>query len=77
MESNRRPLKSLLKNLNNVVQVRLKNDLEYEGRMVQCDSYMNLIMDHATEHRGGELTANYGYIFVRGNNILYITVPNA
>ena len=75
MESSRRPLKSLMKNMNNVVQVKLKNDLEYKGHMVQCDAYMNIIMDHAAEYKGGEMTANYGYIFIRGNNILYIVVP--
>jgi small nuclear ribonucleoprotein len=76
MESNKRPLKSLMKNINNVIQVRLKNDIEYKGRMVQCDAYMNIIMDHAVESKGGEPTANYGYIFIRGNNILYITVQS-
>ncbi len=72
MESNRRPINFLTKNLNNTVVVRLKNDLEYVGRMVQCDNYMNMILEGATEYRSETPIANYGNIFIRGNNIVYI-----
>ena len=74
MESNRRPLNALMKNLNANVIVKLKNNLEYRGRMVKCDSYMNIILDGASEFYESNCIANYGNVFVRGNNILFIQV---
>lgn len=74
LEPSKRPLNVLMRNINNYVQIRLKNDIEYRGRMVQCDNYMNIILDGAAEYHGDEPVANYGNIFIRGNNILYIAV---
>ena len=63
-----------MKNINANVVVKLKNNLEYRGRMVKCDSYMNIILDGASEFYDSNCIANYGNIFIRGNNILYIQV---
>ena len=63
-----------MKNLNSNVIVKLKNDIEYRGRMVKCDSYMNIILDGASEFYESNCIANYGNVFIRGNNILYIKV---
>lgn len=72
METSRRPLNFLSRGLNNHVTVKLKNGVEYKGRMTQCDGYMNLILERATEFHDEKPAANYGNIFIRGNNILYI-----
>jgi small nuclear ribonucleoprotein (snRNP)-like protein len=74
LESSRRPLNALMKNLNSNVVVKLKNDIEYRGRMVKCDTYMNIILDGASEFYESNCIANYGNVFIRGNNILYILV---
>lgn len=74
METNRRPLNALMKNLNTNIVVKLKNDLEYRGHMIKCDSYMNIILDGASEFYESNCIANYGNVFVRGNNILYIQI---
>jgi small nuclear ribonucleoprotein (snRNP)-like protein len=42
--------------------------------MVQCDGFMNILLNGASEHINDKVTANYGDILVRGNNILYITI---
>ncbi|MFH0897362.1 MAG: LSM domain-containing protein [Candidatus Bathyarchaeota archaeon] len=63
-----------MKNLNANVIVKLKNGVEYRGRMVKCDSYMNIILDGASEFYESNCSANYGNVFIRGNNILYIQV---
>jgi small nuclear ribonucleoprotein (snRNP)-like protein len=42
--------------------------------MVRCDSHMNVLLEKATERVNDRLTANYGSILLRGNNILYICV---
>ena len=74
IESNRRPLNILTKNLNSTVVVKLKNNLEYKGHMAKCDNYMNIILEGASESYGACMIANYGTVFIRGNNILYISV---
>ncbi len=72
MEMGKKPLVLLTRSLSNYVLVRLKNDLEYRGRLAQVDNYMNLILNDATEMNSGEPIAEYGNIFIRGNNIIYI-----
>ena len=42
-----RPLSTLQKNTKKKVTVRLKNETEYQGKMDNVDSYMNLIMTNA------------------------------
>jgi small nuclear ribonucleoprotein (snRNP)-like protein len=74
LEPSRKPLNLLVKKLNAEVSIRLKNDVEYHGRMIDADSHMNIILEGATEFRGNTATANYGNIILRGSNILYISV---
>ncbi|UCH01987.1 MAG: ribonucleoprotein [Candidatus Bathyarchaeota archaeon] len=72
MDPSRRPLNFLMRGINNKVIVKLKNNLEYKGRMVKCDNYMNILLEGASEFYNSNLIANYGKIFIRGNNVLYI-----
>ena len=74
MEPSKKPLNVLTKQLNSHLSVMLKNGVEYRGRMVRCDGYMNILLEGASEHVNDQLTAKYGSILVRGNNILYITI---
>lgn len=74
LESNRRPLNILMRNLNNMIIVKLKNNLSYKGRMIKCDTYMNMLLEGASESDDENLVANYGNVFIRGNNILYVCV---
>lgn len=70
--SERQPLQILLKSINNVVQVKLKDGKTFQGRLSHCDSYMNLCLTSAEELDGDEPIARYGEVFIRGNNILFI-----
>ena len=72
----KRPLTTLQKNTKKNVIVRLKNDIEYKGRMVNVDSYMNLIMADAEELNGGKTTEKFGRVILRGNNVLFIKLEN-
>jgi small nuclear ribonucleoprotein len=74
LEAGKKPLTLLTKSLNNYVIVKLKNDIEYRGRLFQVDNYMNLILNDATEYQSDEPIAEYGNIFIRGNNIIFICV---
>ena len=50
----KRPLTTLQKNTKKSVTVRLKNDVEYKGKIDNVDSYMNLIMTDAEELKDGK-----------------------
>ena len=70
--SSKRPLVVLQKSIKKQVTVRLKNEIEYKGKMKNIDSYMNLIMTDAEEQQSGKRLGNYGRVIVRGNNVLFI-----
>ena len=72
----KRPLTTLQKSTKKKVTVRLKNDVEYKGKMDNVDSYMNLIMTDAEELHENKVIANYGRVIVRGNNVLFIKLEN-
>ena len=72
----KRPLTTLQKNTKKSVIVRLKNDVEYKGKIVNVDSYMNLIMTDAEEIRNGKTVEKYGRVILRGNNVLFIKLEN-
>lgn len=56
--------------------IRLKNDIEYSGKMDSVDAYMNLIMSDTEEIQDKKTIANYGKVIVRGNNILFIELKS-
>jgi len=72
----KRPLTTLQKTTNKSVIVRLKNDVEYKGKIVSVDSYMNLIMTDAEELRNGKTVEKFGRVILRGNNVLFIKLEN-
>ena len=77
LDPERKPLNILYKWLNAYIILKLKDGLEYKGRMVQCDNYMNIVLKKASEHFNGELIANYGELFIRGSNISYIILESS
>jgi small nuclear ribonucleoprotein len=66
----------LQKSTKKKVIVRLKNEVEYKGKMDNVDSYMNLIMTDAEELHDNKVIANYGRVIVRGNNVLFIKIED-
>jgi small nuclear ribonucleoprotein len=72
----KRPLNVLQKATSKQVSVRLKNELEYRGKMSNVDSYMNVILMDAEESENGSKKANYGKVVIRGNNVLYIRIED-
>ena len=74
--SSKRPLTTLQKNTKKNVIVRLKNEVEYKGKMDNVDSYMNLIMTDAEEIKEDKVLGKFGRVIVRGNNVLFIKLEN-
>ena len=54
----------------------MKMDLEYRGKMSNVDPYMNVILVDAAEYSGGNPSANYGKVVIRGNNVLFIKIAS-
>ena len=72
----KRPLTELQKKTKKSVIVRLKNDVEYKGKIDNVDSYMNLIMTDAEELKDGKAVEKFGRVILRGNNVLFIKLEN-
>jgi U6 snRNA-associated Sm-like protein LSm6 len=59
------------------VVVKLNNATEYRGVLACLDGYMNIALEQTEEYTNGELKNKYGDAFIRGNNVLYISVQRA
>ena len=70
----KKPLTTLQNAINKNVLVRLKNDIEYTGKMKNVDVYMNILLINAEEHENGSMSANFGIVVIRGNNVLFINI---
>jgi small nuclear ribonucleoprotein len=70
------PLSYLKKAHGSEVVVKLKNGVEIFGRLVVCDDMMNLVLSSAMERdpETKKPLRNVGELFIRGNNILFITL---
>lgn len=70
------PLKFLKEAKGNTVLVKLKDGEEFVGILDFTDSTMNVILKDCIElkERGKELKTRYGTIFIRGSNILFISL---
>jgi len=64
--------------VNKAIAVKLKWGMEYRGRLVSVDSYMNLQLANTEEWVDGAFAGNLGEILIRCNNVLYVRgVPEA
>lgn len=77
MEPSKKPLNVLIKSVGSNVTINLKGHGEYWGKMTRVDGYMNIMLKGAKEYDQSGLVANYGDVFVRGNNIVYICIDPA
>jgi small nuclear ribonucleoprotein len=75
-QQSKRPLNVLQKATNKLVSVRLKNEIEYKGKLSNVDPYMNVILVDAEESENGNKVANYGKVVIRGNNVLYVKIED-
>lgn len=69
------PIKALEQQLNDIVSIKLKDHRIFRGRLTRCDMYMNLTLADAEELDEEETKAKYGKVLIRGNNILWIQIP--
>ncbi|KAJ8097081.1 hypothetical protein POJ06DRAFT_262463 [Lipomyces tetrasporus] len=55
------------------VAVKLNSGVEYRGDLQCVDGYMNIALEQTEEYVDGILKNQYGDVFIRGNNVLYIS----
>lgn len=76
LEPSKKPLNVLIKSVGGNVLINLKGHNEYWGKMTRIDGYMNIMLKGAKEYDQNGLVANYGDVFIRGNNIVYICIDS-
>jgi small nuclear ribonucleoprotein F len=55
-----------------IVKVKLKWGMEYQGRLTSADAYMNLQLTECEEFLEGQFAGFLGEVLIRCNNVLYI-----
>ena len=56
-----------------LVQVKLHNGSQFIGILASLDGNMNIVLEKAEEFEGEELRNKYGMVYLRGNNVYYIS----
>jgi small nuclear ribonucleoprotein F len=55
-----------------LVKVKLKWGMEYQGRLESADAYMNLQLSETEEFIDGQFAGFLGEVLIRCNNVLYV-----
>lgn len=76
MSAEKMPIKALENVLDDIVSIKLKDNRIFRGRLTRCDIYMNLTLADAEELQDNQTMAKYGSVLIRGNNILWIQIPD-
>ncbi len=69
-----KPLNMLIKSNGANVEVVLKGRGSYRGKLIRADGYMNMMLKGAKEYDNEGLVASYGDVFIRGNNVMWVTI---
>ncbi|KAL3319952.1 U4/U6-U5 snRNP complex subunit lsm6 [Cichlidogyrus casuarinus] len=59
------------------VVVKLNIGVDYRGVLTSLDGYMNVALEQTEEYVDGQLKNKMGDVFIRGNNVLYISTQKA
>jgi small nuclear ribonucleoprotein len=73
--SEKMPIKALEASMNDTIAIKLKDLRIFRGKLTRCDMYMNLTLANAEELENDQVRAKYGSILIRGNNIIWIQIP--
>ena len=73
--SEKNPIKALEAALSDIISIKLKDQRIFRGQLTRCDMYMNLTLANAEELENDQIKAKYGTVLIRGNNILWIQIP--
>ena len=62
----------LKENVGKNIMIKLKGDKVIRGILAKFDQHMNLVLNNATEYKGGDQT-QLGNILLKGDNIIIIS----
>jgi small nuclear ribonucleoprotein len=68
-----RPLDLLNNSKGKDIIVYLKNDKQFSGTLIAFDININVVLESAREVKDNELIKVFGSLFIRGDNITYIS----
>lgn len=71
-----RPLDELNNARNKRIIVELKNQKQFIGTLKAFDIHLNLVLENAEEHVGGQLSKKIGNCLIRGDTVIYISTAN-
>lgn len=71
---NKNPSDFLRMVLSKTVVVQLNSGVTYKGVLACLDGFMNIALEQTEEFVDGQLQNKYGDCFIRGNNIMYISL---
>jgi small nuclear ribonucleoprotein len=69
-----RPFDMLNNSLNKQVLIILKGNVQIRGKLKAFDVHLNVVLEDAEELVGGKPKTKYAESFLRGDNIVFITV---
>ena len=55
------------------VVVQLNSGVTYKGVLACLDGFMNIALEQTEEYVDGQLKNKFGDVFLRGNNVFYIS----
>lgn len=55
----------------------MNDGTEYRGTFICLDGFLNIVLEKCEEIRDGKAVSKFNDIFIRGNNIAYITPQSA
>lgn len=69
------PLDFLRNCTNQYVEVGLKNDEVYAGTLLECDTWMNLVLNSVTVTSPNHEEKKFDKVMIRGNSIKFMSMP--
>lgn len=76
MATKRTPADLLKQMLGRPVSVQVNQDIVYRGTLICLDGQMNLCLQGAEEFEGGDSLAKHEQLFLRGNNVTFISTKH-
>ena len=55
------------------VNVKLNDGTEYQGIFICLDGCLNIVLEKCEEIKDGKTINKFGDLFIRGNNVCYLT----
>jgi U6 snRNA-associated Sm-like protein LSm6 len=69
-----KPSEFLVNIIGKQVVVKLNSGIEYRGKMKCLDGYMNISIEDTKEYYENSQTNEFKTCFIRGNNVLFISL---